>query len=357
MKIASSAIQMNSSHASLQQHDIKETLRAWVGDRHPDFEGTQRRQSPSPAPALQFPDPVQLSDAGKNFQSSEASAIEQGLTAAENDPTLRMIRAMIAMLTGHDAKVFDASEMTGNASPANTTSQATNTPAPTQPAGFGVEYDRHESYSESEQTSFQASGVVRTADGKEISFDIALSMSRSYHEESDVSIRLGDARQKQDPLVINFNGTAAQLSSQRFNFDLNSDGKAENINFATNGSGFLAFDRNGDGKINNGTELFGASSGNGFSELASLDSDRNGWIDENDAAYEKLRVWSKDAAGNDQLLTLKQADVGALNVAAISTPFDIKETNNALQGQIKSSSIYLHENGIAGTIQQVDLTV
>jgi hypothetical protein len=350
MKIASSAIQMNSSHASQQQHEIKETLRAWVGDRRPDFEGTQRRQTPSPPPSLQFSDPVQLSDAGKNVQSSEASAIEQGLAAAENAPILRMIRAMIALLTGHDAKVFDASEITGNSSPANP-------PAPTQPAGFGVEYERHESYSESEQTSFQASGVVRTADGKEISFDIALSMSRSYHEESNVSIRIGDARKKQDPLVINFAGSAAQLSSQRFSFDLNSDGKAENINFATNGSGFLAFDRNGDGQINNGTELFGASSGNGFSELASLDSDRNGWIDENDAAYEKLRVWSKDAAGNDQLVTLKQADVGALNVAAVATPFDLKETNNALIGQIRSSGVFLHENGNAGTIQQVDLTV
>lgn len=49
------------------------------------------------------------------------------------------------------------------------------------------------------------------------------------------------------------------MTSQRFKFDLNADGQNEDINFATNGSGYLALDRNGDGRINNGSELFGAS--------------------------------------------------------------------------------------------------
>ena len=198
---------------------------------------------------------------------------------------------------------------------------------------------------------------MRTSDGQEIRFDLSLTMSRSFHVESDTSLRLGDARKKQDPLVINFGGTAAQLTSQRFKFDLNADGNAEDINFVTGGSGFLAIDRNGDGKINNGSELFGTASGNGFADLALLDTDRNGWIDENDPAYAQLRVWTKDASGNDHLATLKQADIGALALASIGTPFDLKNGSNDLQGQIRSSGIFLHESGQAGTIQQVDLTV
>ena len=357
MKIASSAIQMDSSHARLQKHELKETLRAWIGDRRPDFEGTQRNELRAPPSA-----PVQLSDAGKSAQSSETSAIQESIDAAENDPILRMIRAMIAMLTGHEAKVFDASELQANAPIAdvqdpNQSQQTVQAQAPQQPAGYGIEYDRHESYTEFEQTQFQASGVVRTADGKEISFSLALSMTRSYHEESDTSIRLGDARKTQDPLVINFNGTAAQLTNQRFKFDLNSDGQSEDINFVTNGSGFLSLDRNGDGKINNGSELFGANTGDGFAELAVLDSERNDWIDENDAAYEMLRVWTKDGSGQDTLSTLKQAKIGAIHLARIATPFDIKDTNNALQGQIRTSGIYLKEDGEAGTIQQIDLTI
>ena len=182
-------------------------------------------------------------------------------------------------------------------------------------------------------------------------------MARSYQEESDVGINRGDARQKKDPLVLNFGGNSAQLTNQRFKFDLNSDGQTENINFVAGGSGFLAFDRNGDGKINNGTELFGAGSGNGFAELAKLDSDHNGWIDENDAAYDQLSVWIKDSAGKDQLATLHQANVGALSLRNVETPFDLKDRSNALLGQIRSSGIFLQEDGKAGTMQQVDLTV
>jgi len=352
MKIASTALQMDSSHVKQQEHTIRESLRSWGGNRRAENEGNQRSRP-------RAPDPVQISDAGKAAQSSEASAIQRGMDAAENDPMLRLIRSMIAMLTGEDVKVFDASELqTDTPAPAvQNPNQSVPAQAAPQAAGFGGEYTRQESYTETEQTSFEASGVVRTEDGKEISFSLSLSMSRSYHEESSVSINFGTARQTKDPLVLNFNGSSAQLTSQRFKFDLNSDGKTENINFVAGGSGFLALDKNGDGKINNGSELFGANSGDGFAELSALDSDHNGWIDENDAAYAQLRVWTKNASGSDQLATLKQANVGALSLARIATPFDIKDSNNALQAQIRSSGIFLHENGDAGIIQQVDLTV
>ncbi|MEI7431956.1 MAG: VCBS repeat-containing protein [Betaproteobacteria bacterium] len=358
MKIANSTVEMSSNHASAKKYELNEKLRSWIGNQRPDFEGTSRliRQPSPPSTA------VQISEAGKSVQSNEATAIQDSMNAVENDPIMRLIRAMIAALTGHEVKVFDAAELQSNAptiniQDPNQVAQTTQPQSPQQSAGFGIEYDSHASYSEYEQTSFQASGIVQTTDGKEIAFSLAISMTRSYYEASDISIRLGDARKKQDPLVVNFNGTATQLTSQRFKFDLNSDGQSENINFATNGSGFLALDRNSDGKINNGSELFGASSGNGFADLALLDADHNGWIDENDAAYGQLRILTKDATGNDQLSTLKQSNIGALSVSATATPFELKEANNSLLGQIKDSGIFLRENGTAGTIQQVDLTV
>lgn len=360
MKIASASLQLESSHTKRQQYELSESLRTWIGDRRPNFEGGPAQQTPRSAPS----EPVQISDAGKAAQSSEADAIQKSMDAADKDPILSLIRAMVAMLTGQEVKVFNPADLQAqsqgtevqapNQAPSD---QQNNTEAPQQNAGYGIEYDRHESYSESEQTSFEANGVVKTADGKEITFSLSLSMSRSYHEESDVSIRAGDARKKQDPLVLNFSGTAAQLTSQRFQFDLNADGKTEDINFAASGSGFLALDRNGDGEINNGSELFGARSGDGFAELAALDADRNGWIDENDGAYDQLRVWTKDNTGKDQLATLRQANVGALSLGRVETPFDLKDSSNALQGQIRSTGIFLQEDGKAGTMQQVDLTV
>ena len=360
MKIASAELQMHAKHSQQQSYEVRTSQRSWLA---------APRAVPTPQAAVQASAQplVQISDSAKALQSGEASAIQQGIDEVENDPRLRMIRSLVAMLTGRDIATLTARPASLDASAATaapsapqptaavaTANGATGTPSA---ASFGFEYSRHEAYSESEQTSFAASGVINTADGRQISFALSLSMSRSYHQESDVSIRFGNVPRTQDPLVINFDGNAAQLTDQRFSFDLDADGDKENINFATGGSGFLALDRNGDGRINDGSELFGTTSGDGFADLAALDSDDNGWIDENDAAYDQLRVWSKDSAGNDQLSTLKQADVGALALAHTATPFSIKDDNNELLAQVRSSGVFLHENGAVGTLQQVDLTV
>lgn len=348
MKIASANLEMASSHASLQRHEVKESLKMWVGQQRPDFAGEGSRGRGSAG------EMVSISDAGRAAQSADAIKEAQD-KAVDGDPKTMLIRSMLAYFFGKEVKVFDATELQTRIDQVSaSTSQisAQSTPAA---AGYGVEYDYHESYTEIEQTSFSASGTVRTADGREISFSLELSMSRSYYEESNVSLRVGDAARKTDPLVLNFSGTAAQLTEQRFAFDLNADGDKEQINFVAPGSGFLVFDRNQDGKINNGSELFGPSTNNGFGELAKLDDDHNGWIDENDAAFNKLQIWSRDG-NQDKLQSLAIAGVGAIALSSINTPFDLKANDNGLLGQIRSSGIFLQEDGAAGTIQQIDLT-
>ncbi|MBT9520472.1 MAG: VCBS repeat-containing protein [Dechloromonas sp.] len=350
MKIASSSLQMASSHASVQRHEVRESLKMWVGPQRPQFAGEDSR------PRQARNDNVSLSDAGK--AASQASTNETTEDSElDADPRLRFIRSMLELLTGHRIRLFDASELQPSAeTPAIEAPPAADAPARPTLAGYGIEYDRHESYSEAEQTTFAASGTVTTADGRAIKFDLQLSMSRQYHEESDISLRLGDAARKIDPLVLNFAGNAAQLTDQRFAFDLNADGSEENINFLAPGSGFLAFDRNGDDKINDGSELFGPMSGDGFQELARLDADKNGWIDENDAAFEQLTVWTPDKSGKDTLLSLRNVGVGAIALNRIATPFDLKTNATELLGEIRTSGIFLHESGAAGTIQQIDLT-
>ena len=351
MKIASSSLQMASSHASLRQHEVSESLKMWVGPQRPRFAGEESRPRPAQT------DSVTLSDALK--AASPAHASEKAEEAAiDADPKLSFIRTMLEFQTGHRIRIFSASDLQPETDQPALAAPATTEPAqaPPTPAGYGIEYDRHESYTETEQTTFSASGTVTTADGQEIKFDLQLSMARQYHEESDISIRLGDAARKTDPLVLNFAGTAAQLTDQRFAFDLNTDGQQELINFLAQGSGFLAFDRNKDGKINDGSELFGPTSGDGFQELALLDGDRNGWIDENDAAFKQLNIWTRDSAGHDQLQSLAASGVGAIALSRIDTPFDLKTNANELLGQIRTSGIFLQESGTAGTIQQIDLT-
>ncbi|MEN6586300.1 MAG: hypothetical protein ABFE02_09695 [Sulfuricella sp.] len=352
MKIASSDIQLSSQHTAIDKHNVRESLRAWTGAQRPDFEGRGTNAARPQA------DHVALSSEGKAAQKADPVADMQD--AVDSDPRMQLLVRMIEALTGKKIKILSMKDLQPAQTPPPEQVQDPNQAATGQPAqasaGFSVEYERHETHYEAEQTSFSAQGVVKTADGGDITFSLQLNMSREYTEQSDVSVRLGDAaRQTKDPLVINFSGNAAQLTSAKFSFDLNADGKTEQISFVAPGSGFLALDKNQDGKINNGSELFGPASGNGFSDLAAYDQDGNRWIDENDAVFNQLKVWSKDAQGNDQLASLKEAGVGAIYLGNAATEFSIKDASNRLDGKIRSSGVYLSEDGVAGTVQQVDL--
>ena len=210
--------------------------------------------------------------------------------------------------------------------------------------------------SESESVAFASSGMVKTQDGRSIDFNIEVSMSRAF--TSQINTLTTQNYIKTDPLVINLDTDIGSVTDQKFLFDLDSDGDEEEISFAGKGSGFLALDRDGDGRIGDGSELFGTKSGDGFKDLAAFDEDGNGWIDENDSIYSKLKVWTKDEDGNDYLINLKDADVGAIYLDNADTQFSLKDGNNRLNGEIKKTGIYLHEStGAAGTLNHVDLAV
>ncbi|MGN0366950.1 MAG: hypothetical protein ACI4E5_13590 [Suilimivivens sp.] len=209
---------------------------------------------------------------------------------------------------------------------------------------------------ESESTTFASKGLVQTADGRNIDFNVEVSMSRAFMSRID-TLEVQEYI-KTDPLMINLDTNIGSVSDQKFFFDLDSDGDEEQISFAGKGSGFLALDKNGDGKINDGFELFGTCSGDGFKDLAVYDEDGNGWIDENDSVFSKLKVWTKDENGNDYLIDLKKADVGAIYLSNADTQFSLKDDENNLNAEIKKTGIYLREStGAVGTLNHVDLVV
>lgn len=372
MKIEDSNIGLTSQHASSRKVSVKESLRAWVGQQRPDFEGRASENNPrnNTTPTQLQLTIATISATGKQAASNArlaadadaAAEIQNATEQASNDPKIQLLIGLIEALTGRRVKLFNPGDMkiddaaqarTQQAADAARQNQAT---PPAQRHGWGIEYDRHESLHESEQTAFTAQGIIKTSNGKEIRFNLSLDMKREFFQEKNLSIREGDGVRK-DPLVINFNGTAAQLTDTKFSFDLDSDGNAEKISFVGAGSGFLALDKNGNGIIDNGSELFGTQSGNGFADLSAYDIDKNSWIDENDAIYSKLQVWSKDTAGENTLSALAKLNIGALYLGNVTTPFDLKNSTNNLQGQVRSSGIYVHEDGSAGTLQQVDLVV
>lgn len=220
----------------------------------------------------------------------------------------------------------------------------------------GGKYNSFYSYSEKETTAFCTNGTVKTADGRELSFRVNVNMTRSFAESSSTEINFGEANTI-DPLVINLKGNVASVSDQTFLFDLDTDGNAEEISILSPDSGYLALDKNEDGVINDGSELFGTASGNGFQDLAAYDEDGNGWIDEADSVFQKLRIWCMDANGSSTLYTLAEAGVGALYLGSNSTEFSLKNALNETQAIIRQTGVFLYENGEAGTLQQVDLAV
>lgn len=166
-----------------------------------------------------------------------------------------------------------------------------------------------------------------------------------------------------DPLVINLDTDATELSDQTFYFDLDADGEEEEISMLK-GSGYLALDKNEDGIINDGSELFGTGNGDGFADLARYDEDGNGWIDENDSIWSKLKIWCKDEKGNDVLYKLSDKGVGAICLQNVSTDFTLQGDRtardgateaNATNGAIRKTGIFLYENGNVGTVQHVDM--
>ncbi len=353
MRINGSQLHAVAFHQLTERHERTESLRAWRGAQRPDFEGRLRPQG-------RGIDTSAISSGARGaHEASKASGPSKAGDELDGpaDPKVRLLVAIIERMTGKKLHLFDPAEVERASVEAQADGEAMQkAAAPAQRAGWGVEYDFHEVYAESETTNFASEGIVHTADGKEIRFKVELRMERQFLEQTNLSLRLGDAQLK-DPLILNFDGTAAELSDTTVSFDLDADGQSEAMRFLKHGSAFLFLDLDGNGRATNGAELFGAKTGKGFEELRQHDTDGDGWIDEDDAAFSFMRLWSHDENGNDEVTDLADADVGAISFSATVTPFALKDASNQLQGQIRSTGVYLAESGGAGTVQQLDIAV
>jgi hypothetical protein len=385
MLVGKSSLSLSATHQLDVSEEHSEKLETWVGTNHRNQQSVETysssRVSISDAARLAFrlagseekmalPAPVKVDKPEKPVvatvpqatSNNAASEVDPADETADSDPKVSMIRRMLEILTGKTIRVFSMRDLSGtnNADAAPVASgQASSQTAQSlaDQSAPGAIYQRHDIYQETESTSFSAEGTVQTADGASISFKLSIQMQSTVVQESSVEARFGVALR--DPLVINFSGSAPQLLDQHFQFDFNGDGTQKDLPLLGAGSGFLTFDRNGNGQVDSGRELFGPVSNNGFAELAQLDSDGNGWLDEADPAFKQLGVWrpsaNKDAPGQWQ--TLAEAGIGALALAHTVTPFALRNGNQAAQGQLRESGVALTEKGQALAVQEVDLAV
>ncbi len=209
---------------------------------------------------------------------------------------------------------------------------------------------KHSVKAEFESVNFATKATIK-ADGKELDINIEANLKRSFIQHQMIDTR----KILRDPLTISLDGGMPTLGEKTFRFDIDSDGKSDQISALKNGSGFLAFDKNKNGYIDDGSELFGSYSGDGFKELQAYDDDKNGWIDENDKIFDKLRIWQKTDT-QDRLVGIGEVGIGAIFLGNAKTEFSIKDLqSNDLKGQIRNSGFFVYKDGKAGVISQIDL--
>jgi hypothetical protein len=341
---------MQAQHHAQQTIERRETLQLRVGP--PDANSRPPSQ-----------DRATLSPESLSAAAEAGTAESDGLTP--NDRLkVNIIRHLYKLITGREmvaptpGEIRQALQGSGAAAatPSAPAPETADSNSPAQSAGFGLAFDAETTLRETETTAFAAAGIIKTADGQEIQFTLQATMSREFAVQQRVSLTAGDPI-KVDPLVINYAGTAAELGDARFEFDLDSDGDMESIANLKPGSALLALDRNGNGAIDNGQELFGPTSGDGLAELARYDDDGNGFIDSGDAVFGQLRLWQRDDSGDSKRVALGQVGIGAIYLGSAKTPFQLNDAQNRNLGQVASTGLFFREDGSAGTVQQVDYTV
>ncbi|QSI75396.1 hypothetical protein [Niveibacterium microcysteis] len=382
MKITSSDVALASSHEAWRAQETNTRMRVWAdsnagGRTAPGF-GLEFNQHSR----VEFSEAAraQLAFSQRNERVPQRSAAPQGQVADTEASSgtdeaqrggglparLQLLKDIVEALTGREVRFVTPGQLQGSdtsstsdTAPANPTTQTGSTQsgaseAP-QRAGWGLEFDSREVREEYERTSFSASGSATTADGQKINFSLNLSMERYERQETSVSVRAGDALLK-DPLVLSLDGNAVSTTGDTIRFDLSGQGSTDKLP-VLRGAAYLALDKNGNGRIDNGTELFGPQSGDGYADLAKLDSDGNGWIDESDPAFANLKLWRPTSDGAGTLTSIASAGVGALYLGHVDTPFTLKDGQNADLGAVRASGIYLKESGEVGAMQQIDVAV
>ena len=169
-----------------------------------------------------------------------------------------------------------------------------------------------------------------------------------------------------DPLALDLDGDGIETTGtgnwqNTTLFDHNGDGLAEGTGWLSGDDGWLVRDINGNGAIDNGSELFGdntvrsdgSTGSDGFSALSDLDSNNDGVIDANDAAFGELKVWrdlNQDGVSQaGELATLSDHGVESIDLASS----DVNQNQNG--NTIRATSSFTREDGSSSTVGNLDL--
>jgi hypothetical protein len=150
--------------------------------------------------------------------------------------------------------------------------------------------------------------------------------------QDTITISNDDCPSGWDPLVLDLNGNSqisfVELDKSNVFFDLNADGIRKHTAWIDKDDGFIVYDENGNGKIDNINELFGNDTVDGFADIKNrIDSNGDGIIDASDEKFNDLKVWQdKNQDGmsqKDELFTLDE--LGITEIRTSNTLVDNNE--------------------------------
>ncbi len=356
-----------SQHVEVQHRLEQQRAQRWQVERAPrETTATGRSERPDEAPALSRQNLLEISRLPPAPSTLKINRNPLDEFLEEQSWQLRLLASTLEQLTGRPIRLqpqplllapdqFPSHPVMAALSASATldlTADVAAAPAEAAPPLAGAaRLKLQERISERETLNASFTGAVRTDTGDVRAFDVELRLERALEAEVWRDVRL------QDPLVLQLEDAPLSLADERFAFDLSSDGVEELIPRLGAGYGLLALDRNGDGVINNGSELFGAQTGQGFAELAAFDEDGNGFIDSGDSVYQHLLVWKDPGAGAEpELLALASVGVDAISLQAVTTPFRLTDHLGETLGQLRSSAVTLGSGG-ARLIHQIDFSL
>jgi len=156
----------------------------------------------------------------------------------------------------------------------------------------------------------------------------------------------GNSAPPVDPLVLDLTGNGIDLTPPERGprIDLDGDGKIEQTAWVQGDDALLAMDRDGDGKITSGHELFGQANGgaDGFAELAALDDNKDGVIDAQDSGFSSLLLL-REGGRLDSLATEGITRIRLDLIHPVSQ-------SAGLGGSLSALSLFERDNGTYGQI-------
>ena len=111
------------------------------------------------------------------------------------------------------------------------------------------------------------------------------------------------------------------------------------------------------GMIDDGSELFGTKSGDGFADLALYDDNQDGVIDENDAVFRQLKLTSFGPNGQFTMEPIANREVGAIFLTNILTLLGLESEPGRTDAIIKKTGLFLTEDRKGHLIQHLDYLV